>query len=193
MLVSAVMLLSYRGCSVEYRDLEENPFPKSNPISRRQAIKLGGIAVVGLTFSRPMIETILPKPAFANYVTTGQGCTPGYWKNHTDAWPPTGFSPGQSVESVFSGAVAFPSLASSTLLQALSFGGGSGLEGSARILLRAAIAALLSAAHPDVDYPRPLSAVIGSVNSALDSGDRDTMLDFATALDGDNNLGCPLD
>ena len=38
-------------------------------ITRRQAIKLGGIAVVGLAFSKPIIETIVPKPAFADYVT----------------------------------------------------------------------------------------------------------------------------
>ena len=26
-----------------------------------------------------------------------EGCTPGYWKNHSESWPPTGFSTGQSV------------------------------------------------------------------------------------------------
>ncbi len=36
-------------------------------VTRRQAIKAGGIAAVGLAFSKPLIETILPKPAFANY------------------------------------------------------------------------------------------------------------------------------
>ena len=36
-------------------------------ITRRQAIKAGGIAAVGLVFSKPLIETIRPKPAFANY------------------------------------------------------------------------------------------------------------------------------
>ena len=36
-------------------------------ISRRRAIKAGGIAAVGLVFSKPVIETIRPKPAFANY------------------------------------------------------------------------------------------------------------------------------
>lgn len=28
----------------------------------------------------------------------GHGCTPGYWKNHTDAWPP-GFSPGTCTDT----------------------------------------------------------------------------------------------
>jgi hypothetical protein len=77
------------------------------PITRRQAIKAGGIAVVGLAFSKPLIETVWPKPAFAQYVTVkGQGCTPGYWKqrHHLDSWMPTGFSPDQTVVSVFSAA-----------------------------------------------------------------------------------------
>jgi hypothetical protein len=34
--------------------------------------------------------------------------------------------------------------------------------------------------------------VIASVDAALASGDRDTMLILASALDADNNLGCPL-
>jgi hypothetical protein len=53
----------------------------SRAITRRQAIKAGGIAAVGLAFSKPLIETIYPKPAFANYVTNRFiGCTPGFWQ-----------------------------------------------------------------------------------------------------------------
>lgn len=40
-------------------------------ITRRQAIKAGGIAVVGLAFAKPAIDTFLPKPAFAQYVQLG--------------------------------------------------------------------------------------------------------------------------
>lgn len=39
-------------------------------ITRRDAIKAGGIAAVGLAFSKPLIETIYPKPAFAGYLVT---------------------------------------------------------------------------------------------------------------------------
>ncbi|MET0396920.1 MAG: hypothetical protein ABW277_08870 [Longimicrobiaceae bacterium] len=120
------------------------------------------------------------------------GCTPGYWKNHASSWTGTGYTPGQTVGSVFSGASAFPSLASSTLLQALQFGGGSGTAGGAQILLRAAVAALLNASHAGVDYPRTAASVIADVNAALASNNRSTMLDLAGALDADNNLGCPL-
>jgi len=121
-----------------------------------------------------------------------QGCTPGYWKNHSDSWAAAGFSTGQSVESVFGQAGAYPALGVASLIEALDFNGGPGLEGAARNLLRAAVAGLLDASHPDVDYPRTPGQVVSEVNAALASGDRDTMLSVAASIDQDNNLGCPL-
>ena len=117
-----------------------------------------------------------------------QGLTPGFWKNHTDKW--VGYNPIQLVSVVFSSS---PSDLNGdgnpdTLLDALRYKGGGGYEGAARILLRAAVAALLNAAHPDIDYTTP-AWVINNVNSALASGDRSTMLDLASELDGYNNLG----
>lgn len=133
----------------------------------------------------PLVTTPPPEPG-------DEGCTPGYWKNHTGSWAASGYSPSQTVSSVFSGAGAFPSLAGQTLLQALQGGGGPGTLGAAKILLRAATAALLNAAHPGVDYTRTAADIIADVNAALASGSRDRMLALASALDGDNNLGCPL-
>jgi hypothetical protein len=122
-----------------------------------------------------------------------QGCTPGYWKNHTGSWPPTGYSTGQKVGNVFAAVnTSYPSLVNATLLQALGFGGGPGSQGAAEILLRAGVAGLLNAAHPDVAYPRTEASVITDVNNALASGNRDTMLALAALLDADNNRGCPL-
>lgn len=134
----------------------------------------------------------LPLPGGPEEPTGDDGCTPGYWKNHTDSWAGTGYSPGQTAGSVFSGASAFPSLASKTLLQTLQGGGGSGAEGAAKILLRAAVAALLNAGHSGVDYPRTTAEILADVNAALSGGNRNTMLDLATGLDNDNNLGCTL-
>jgi hypothetical protein len=126
------------------------------------------------------------------YDQPGQGCTPGYWKNHPSSWPPTGYSTSQTVASVFSEAARYPSRGSATLLQALSFQGGPDLDGGVQTLLRAGVSALLNAADPLVNYPRKTSAVISSVNAALASGSRDTMITLAGQLDADNNLPCPL-
>jgi hypothetical protein len=135
----------------------------------------------------------LPLPGQDPGQTGGDdGCTPGYWKNHTDSWAGTGYSPGQTTGSVFSGASAFPSLASQSLLQSLQGGGGSGTLGGAKILLRAAVAALLNAAHSGVDYPRTTAEILADVNAALTSNNRNTMLALASELDSDNNLGCTL-
>ncbi len=121
-----------------------------------------------------------------------QGCTPGFWKNHIDLW--TGFAPGQTVGSVFTIPGSLSSLAGFSLLDALSFGGGSGTLGGARTLLREGVAALLNAASPDVNYAfgDSTAAVIAFVNGGLASGSRGEMLARASQLDTFNNLGCPL-
>lgn len=46
-------------------DLSQKALEKA--MSRRQAIKVGGMASLGLVFTTPLINTIYPKPAFANY------------------------------------------------------------------------------------------------------------------------------
>jgi hypothetical protein len=122
-----------------------------------------------------------------------QGCTPGYWKQsqHLDSWVATGFSPNQTLESVFDVPDSY-GLDNVTLLQALSFKGGSSTTAAAQILLRSAVAALLNSASPDVDYLLTTADVIAQVNAALASNDRSTMLALASQLDSYNNFGCPL-
>jgi hypothetical protein len=108
-----------------------------------------------------------------------------------DSWVATGYSPNQTLESVFDVPDSY-NLDNYTLLQALSFQGGSSTTAAARILLRAAVSALLNSASPDVDYPLTTSQVISMVNAALASGSRSTMLALASQLDRYNNYGCPL-
>ena len=142
--------------------------------------------------------TTVPTPTTTTTTTTTttppafQGCTPGYWKNHTEDWPPTGFSPSQTLESVFDVPDGL-GLDTNTLLDALNFGGGPGVPGGSRILLRAAVAALLNSAHPNLNFPLTTGEVIAQVNAALASNNRDTMLSLATMLDNANNAeaGCP--
>jgi hypothetical protein len=122
-----------------------------------------------------------------------EGCTPGFWKvpQHHDSWVATGFTTGQTLESVFDVPDSL-GLDERTLLQALSFKGGSTIDGAAEILLRAAVAAVLNASHPDVNYEFTLAEVIADVNAALASGDRATILALASELDAANNAGCAL-
>jgi hypothetical protein len=129
---------------------------------------------------------------YTGWAPGNQGCSAGYWKNHTGSWPPTGYSTSQDVDTVFANVnTYYPALGNASLLEALSFAGGSGGEGAAEILLRAAVAALLNASHPAVAYPRTAAEVIADVNTAL-LQNRDAMLTLAAALDADNNGGCPL-
>ncbi|MBN1953634.1 MAG: hypothetical protein JW900_01175 [Anaerolineae bacterium] len=118
-----------------------------------------------------------------------QGCTPGFWKNHPSAWE--GYSPETLVGDVFD--VPYPELAGDPLLKALNYGGGDDEIGAAMILLRAGVAALLNAAHPDVAYRMPSPEdVIGYVNYALARGNRELMIQRAGYLDYYNNRGCPI-
>ena len=124
-----------------------------------------------------------------------EGCTPGFWKNSVGSWAPTGYSPSQRVDSVFTlpNGVLNNQLGDDTLLQALGYPGGDNLLGAAQILLRAGVASLLNSAHPDVDdFPRTTAEVIADVNAALATKDRATILALASELDADNNSLCDL-
>ena len=121
--------------------------------------------------------------------TGDEGCTPGYWKNHPEAW--AGFTTGQTLESVFDVPDSL-GLDSVSLHSALSFGGGPGTLGASQILLRASVAALLNSASSGVDYPLTTAQVIAQLNAALATLDRSKILDLATDLDNKNNGGCPL-
>jgi hypothetical protein len=120
-----------------------------------------------------------------------QGCTPGYWKQdqHYDSW--VNYSPSQTLESVFDVPDSL-GMDNTTLLQALQGGGGSGISGASKILLRAAVASLLNASNSSVAFPLSTANIVSVVNAALASGDRDAILALAADLDAKNNLGCPL-
>ena len=117
-----------------------------------------------------------------------EGCTPGFWKNHPDAWP---ISTGTTLEDVFDVPDEF-GLDSATFLDAMEFKGGPTVAAMARLLLRQAVAGYLAALHPDVDYPRIASEVVSLTNEALDSGRRARMERVKDRFDEFNNLGCPL-
>lgn len=110
-----------------------------------------------------------------------EGCTPGFWKNHPEAFAGTGYSPTTTLGSVFTGLSA--TYAGLTFAEALALGGG-GLDA----LLRQAVAALLNASSPDVDYPLSAATVISMTNAAIASGDYEATKNEFDEL---NNLTAP--
>lgn len=88
-----------------------------------------------------------------------EGCSQGYWKNHRNSWGPTGYNTNDWYEDVFD--VPY----NKTLLGALRSGGGGEYA-----LGRQAVAALLNAAHPRVDYYYTEREVIKIVQDAYDRG-----------------------
>lgn len=133
-------------------------------------------------------------PAGASSIGDTQGCSHGYWKKHTKAWEE--YTSKQELSTLFQFPSTLAKYKPSTMSQALTFGGGSGVDGAARTLLRDATASMLNAANEDVAYPyRRFSApfgIVAQVNAALASGDRAKMLSLASTLEASNNLGCPL-
>ena len=115
---------------------------------------------------------------------TGQGCTPGYWKNHTERWPSTGYSTSQDFNTVF-GVVGNPNAfnPSLTLLQAAKNGGG-GLNA----LGRHAVAALLSSSVLP-NYGLTTTQVIQDVHDAIVSKSYEATKNLLAQL---NMQGCPL-
>ena len=144
----------------------------------RAAALFAAVAVMGLVAAAP-------SGAWTDDPT--QGCTPGYWKNHTDSW--VTYTPDQTVDSVFTG--ADPSLGSATLLDALNFKGGPHLVGKEEILLRAGVAGLLNTTA-GIDYGVKPANMIKAVNTALASGKLARIIRIATRIDTRNNLTCPL-
>lgn len=120
----------------------------------------------------------------------GEGCTPGFWRqeHHFDSW--VGHAPTDLFGSVFD----LPSgleppeqnanPAELSLLDALVLRGG-----GVNALMRHAVAALLNAASPDVDYDLTEAEVVQAFNDALTDSTIEATKDELEAF---NEQGCPL-
>ena len=127
-------------------------------------IGLGGSALV---------DNIRIKPEHQDENGGGEGCTPGFWKNHKNLWGPTGYSTTDNFDTVFGTNYFNPDI---NLGQAIAARGG-----GVNKLARHGTAALLSAAHPGVDYDLSVAQVI----AAVQAGDADLLAEL-------NEQGCPL-
>jgi len=113
-----------------------------------------------------------------------QGCTPGFWGNHPDAWP---VSTDTTVGEIFSSVTG--DLADLTLLEALKLNGGSGFEGAERILVRAAVASYLNALAGNFPDWITSQLIVEQTNAAIESGSRSTLIGLAEKFDRWNNTG----
>lgn len=125
------------------------------------------------------------------------GRTPGYWKNHPEAWP-SPYAPTNQIQSVFAIPGALLSSGNldldrngsrDNLMDGLGYRGGSALSGGAQILMRAAIASLLNETYYGADFPIATSPadLIAQVNVVLATQSRSQYVSFASYLDYWNN------
>jgi len=125
------------------------------------------------------------------------GRTPGFWKNKPEAWV-SDYTPSRTIRSVFTvpsvllkSGILDMSLPTGddTLMDGLSYRGGTNLSGGFQILMRASVAALLNEAYYGVWYPgaTSTSALIAEVNATLATQNRTAYLLLASKLDGWNN------
>ena len=150
----------------------------------------------------------LAGPLFA----PNDGCTPGWWKNHTDLWP-DGYDPNSLISNLFPAvATCFPEMANRTLLQVLQIGGPGNVKWPKEIrneykaaeqLLMHAVAAVLNWEHHRLHYygiryygypadPDPdVGLLILDVDLYLCMGSAEAMENFKDDLDDWNNRICP--
>ena len=134
----------------------------------------------------------LAQPAGAITIGEGEGCTPGFWKNHQQSWEE--YSPSDTLGEVFTFPAELAHLADATFIQALRWNGGAGIEAAAKNLLKHAVTAFLNAAHDDLEFPyrrfgNPFN-IQAKVNAALASLNRAQMLNLKDQLDAVNNGDC---
>ena len=149
-------------------------------------LALAGLIVVGMS-------TFMVVKAFA----CEEGCTPGFWKNpkHFCYW--IGYSPGDNVGAIFgSWDSDYDFLKGQTLLQALQKKGGGGgylpHQKAARILLRQAVASLLSGAYLGWEKHYVPSTVIGMVNAVLQGNDASLIEEVKNIFRDGNEMGSPI-
>ena len=157
------------------------------------------------------LTLVLAGPLFA----PNDGCTPGWWKNHTDLWP-AGYNENDPISGLFD-LSCLPELdnINMTLLQTLQIGDRNLVKWpkeirkeykAAKQLLMHAVAGVLNWEHPRVHYYGmrffgwtgdpflyipPLKKLIDYVNAALCSGNPEMMENVKDQLDEWNNRICP--
>jgi hypothetical protein len=160
--------------------------------------------LTGAALGVSAVFTLASRPVWANQCTISgmasgnlsapkgpacAGCTPGYWKEpqHLDSWGPTGFQTTDKFNTVF-GVTQYNKNDGTpyTLLEVMQLLNGNGDPISTNLGFHA-VAALLNAGHPDVNYGYTSGEIItlfrNNLHRAADLKDSLAML---------NERGCPL-
>jgi hypothetical protein len=128
-----------------------------------------------------------------------EGLTPGFWKNHPNCW--VGYDPETDYfNDIFGVSVTInkvgkkPGNSNPTLMEALAAKGGvNEAKDEYGALVRHAVAALLNAAHPEVNYPLTETEIINSVANAINNVDMTDPESLKNMLDMYNNAGGGID
>jgi hypothetical protein len=113
-----------------------------------------------------------------------QGCTPGFWKNHEEAW--VGLDPFGVMEINANKLDLNNDNFDDKYIDTLHYKGGNGIEGAQRILLRSYTAAYLN----EHKFGDAYYGDYTEIWNAFNSDDRQEMIDLASQLDAANNGIC---
>lgn len=146
----------------------------------------GGDVVSGLDFQVQGVCTAPP----------GQGCPAKFWKDNKGKW--VGYIPDTVINQVFGNATKqvcneYGDDGKKHFKDAIGWGTSTGnLKDAFHNLLREAVAALLNAANPQVNYPLTEAQIVLLVNDVLATCDRSALITLANDLKAANSLGSPL-
>lgn len=118
------------------------------------------------------------------YGACGEGCTPGYWKNHEEDWASTGIALDADFDATFGTDAFDPDLSLEQVIKTQ--------EGNLKNLPYHGVAALLNASSPDVEYFYTPEQVIDMVGYALNSGELSEMEAVKNLLVIANESNCVL-
>lgn len=186
-------------------DLIPDNHDDQTPDSGNAAVDTSRRKLAGTALGVAAVFTLSSRPVWANQCTISgmmsgnlsapqgpacQGCTPGYWKVdvHLDSWPATGFKTTDKFNTVF-GVTQYVKTNGTpyTLLEVMRLLNGSGDPISTNLGFHA-VAALLNAAHPSVNFGYTSGEIITLFrNNYLNNGA--ALKDSLAML---NERGCPL-
>ena len=167
-------------------------------LTRRSAIKyvaVGTGVIVGSLYVKPGLRSIGITPAYAQATPIGgDGCTPGFWKNHPRDWPcPFGESPCSNTDPAFDSefdvGLHAGTLGGSSKKFSVILGTGGGCEIA---LARHAVSALLNFFALGGGFALTEAQIKDIVKVALASTDCDFIGTSKAMLESANETSCPL-